>query len=445
MKRIFIVWLLISFYECIAVAEERLDLLSLCTNKGYVVTFQSFSNLVVVNNSSIIRFQNDSRAMVFNGVLIWLNSTASYIDGQWTMAKADAELILEPLLNPESVTTVSEYSRIMIDPGHGGEDSGAKSEDGLYEKDIVLAMSKDIADILKIEHHEVLLTRSNDIPLTTTDRVRKSKEERADLYVSIHLNSAPSINASGLETFVVAGKGFPSSLDLNGNSNMDLVPGNKNDVKNILLAYSIHSYLLNLLKCPDRGIKHARFEVIKNVNCPAVLVECGFITNTNDVKNLKDEEYLKLVSVGIAGGILKYKSMVKIVPSPPAMLSNEYVDSDKKTNSASVMLSSVEIISESTTSSTARASSNIQLTATNSSVSVKTNIENALSHTNPGVQVITLPTNGVIDVGPIEHKEYDGKDLEIKASPAGGKTIIKDNMMDETKKELDMQTQRLKP
>ena len=449
MREISIVCFFASFCAYIAFAEERLDLLPVCTNKDYVITFNSYSNLVAVNNSSIIRFQNESRAMVFNGVLIWLNSPVSCVDGQWTIAKADTKLIMEPLINPESVTTIWEYSRIMIDPGHGGDDSGAKSDDGVCEKDIVLAMGKDIADILKTEHYEVMLTRSNDISLTTTDRVKRSKEEKADLFVSIHLNSAPSMNASGLETFVVAGKGFPSSLDVNGNNNMDAVPGNKNDVQNLLLAYSIHSYLLNLLKCPDRGIKHARFEVLKNSSCPSVLVECGFISNTNDMKNLKDQEYVKLVSAGIAGGILKYKSIVKVVSLPsPVMLANGKVAADKRTDSVTNISNAVEIKAESMTSVIARTENSIPLTVPNDLASAETNIEHALSLTNLTFQVSPLPTNEVVNVNPADNRVIESKkenDIDAKTMPIKDKVIIKDGFVDESKNELDMQTQRLKP
>ncbi len=170
---------------------------------------------------------------------------------------------------------------VMIDPGHGGKDSGAVGIGGLQEKDIILPISQRVAAILERRGIHAILTRTSDYFVDLAPRVEMAKQERADLFVSIHANSIdnrPDVN--GLETYY-----FDS--------------GNR-------LAQTIHNSILQSLDIKDRGVRRARFYVLRNNPMPAVLVEVGFVTGVQDASRLSTATYEDQMAQAIANGILQY-------------------------------------------------------------------------------------------------------------------------------------------
>ena len=170
---------------------------------------------------------------------------------------------------------------VMIDPGHGGKDPGAIGLNGLQEKDVILPISQQVATILQQQGIEVILTRSSDYFVDLAQRVQMAKQARADLFVSIHANSIqnrPDVN--GLETY------YYSS-------------GQR-------LAQTIHNNILHSIDIRDRGVRTARFYVLRNNPMPAVLVEVGFVTGAIDKPRLATPEYQNQMARAIADGILQY-------------------------------------------------------------------------------------------------------------------------------------------
>lgn len=172
---------------------------------------------------------------------------------------------------------------VVIDPGHGGPDPGAVGIGGLQEKEIVSDISRQIAAILEQQGVQAVLTRPSDTDLDLEPRVALAERLNATLFVSIHANaislSRPDIN--GLETYY-----FDSGLGL---------------------ARSIHSSVLQGTSAQDRGVRKARFYVLRKTSMPSVLVEVGFVTGRDDAAKLSTASYRRQMAEAIARGILQYR------------------------------------------------------------------------------------------------------------------------------------------
>jgi N-acetylmuramoyl-L-alanine amidase len=170
---------------------------------------------------------------------------------------------------------------VVIDPGHGGEDPGAIGIGGLQEKKVVLSVSLKLARRLQQQGVGVVMTRTNDRFISLKGRVALAEKVKANAFVSIHGNSLPQRSAvNGLETYHY-GAGYP-------------------------LAQSIHRSLLRRIQIRDRGIRRARFYVLRKTSMPAVLVEVGFVTGTKDSRNLVRANYRQRLADAIAEGIVQY-------------------------------------------------------------------------------------------------------------------------------------------
>ncbi|MDB9536533.1 N-acetylmuramoyl-L-alanine amidase [Dolichospermum planctonicum CS-1226] len=171
---------------------------------------------------------------------------------------------------------------VIIDPGHGGKDSGAIGIGGVQEKNIILPIGKRIAEVLERNGIQVIMTRDSDYFVTLPGRVTMAQRAKADVFVSIHANSAganrPEVN--GLETYY-----YDSGLTL---------------------ARIVHSKILQSLNVKDRNVRKARFYVLRKNSMPSILVETGFVTGREDVANLNSPAYQNQMADAIAQGILQY-------------------------------------------------------------------------------------------------------------------------------------------
>ncbi len=176
---------------------------------------------------------------------------------------------------------------VVIDPGHGGSDPGAIGINGVKEKDVILPISQEVADILERQGIQVIMTRNSDRFISLEDRARIANRAQADLFISIHANSMgmsrPDI--SGLETYYLQ--------------------------DGLRLAESIHNTILRNVDIRNRGIRRARFYVLRHTQMPAVLVEVGFLTGKEDAAKLANSAYRQQMAEAIAAGILQYISKLR--------------------------------------------------------------------------------------------------------------------------------------
>jgi N-acetylmuramoyl-L-alanine amidase len=173
---------------------------------------------------------------------------------------------------------------VVIDPGHGGPDPGAIGIGNIYEKNLVLPIAQDVAAILAQQGIQTVLTRPDDRDLDLEPRTALANQLNATVFVSIHANaislSRPEVN--GIETYY-----YGSTAGLQ-------------------LAQFIHQSLLHNLPVRDRGVREARFYVLRNTEMPAALAEVGFVTGAEDAPRLADPNYRRQIAAAIAQGILQY-------------------------------------------------------------------------------------------------------------------------------------------
>jgi N-acetylmuramoyl-L-alanine amidase len=174
---------------------------------------------------------------------------------------------------------------IVIDAGHGGTDPGTMNGK-TYEKNIVLSVAKKVKQKLESAGAKVIMTRESDVYKTLEERVQIAKNNYAELFVSIHVNSG-SPAASGTETYYDTSK-------------------NPNGYESYLLAKAIEQQIVNNVDMNNRGVKDYDYYVIRNNNVPSVLIELGFITNSSDYKKLISDHYQNIFAQSIYNGIVQY-------------------------------------------------------------------------------------------------------------------------------------------
>ena len=252
-------------------------------------------------------FTHDKRSAVLNGVRTTLYYAPFRAGIQAFISEQDLYKILDPLLRKKALPK-RRTKVILIDAGHGGKDQGGRGKK-LLEKNLVLTVANDLRDQLKRLGFNVLMTRSSDYKVSLERRAELCKKYKADLFVSVHGNIAGTKTVSGIETFCMTPAKTASSNG--GKPKSKREAGNKYDIYNYALAYQVQRSLLRRTKAEDRGVKFARFYVLKHSSCPAILVEIGFLSNSKEEKSLSTRWRQQQTAKGIAEGIMAYRRMMK--------------------------------------------------------------------------------------------------------------------------------------
>jgi N-acetylmuramoyl-L-alanine amidase len=214
--------------------------------------------------------------------------------------------------------------RIVIDPGHGGDQPGAISSTGLAEKDVTLDIALRLRQLMKQSPFEVLMTRETDQTVTLANRVGFANSKKADLFVSIHINWLQPRLVRPLETYYVGATKDPQDLQLASLENrqsgyslseyrqlLEKVYLDVRRSESRALAETVEAELYRSLKplnpkLDDRGVKTAPFAVLVGTEMPAVLAEVSSLSNDEDDKLLRDEQYRQKIAVALFEGINKY-------------------------------------------------------------------------------------------------------------------------------------------
>src|SRR3989304_718293 len=220
---------------------------------------------------------------------------------------------------------------VVIDPGHGGEDTGAKGPSGVAEKDITLSIALKLAEVLKESMDaRVLLTRTSDVFIPREEPTAFANASGADIFISIHVNAAANRDARGTETFFL-------SMDATDEDARRLAAFENNadpagaalftaggDLKDILLdmastrshhessalAEAVHLSMLGRAGREGRGVKQAPFTVLVGATMPAVLVEVGFISNPSEEKWLSSRKDQELAARAIADAVVSFRDIM---------------------------------------------------------------------------------------------------------------------------------------
>jgi len=248
-----------------------------------------------------------SQEIYVNNIKFSLSFPIAENSGKAMISITDLAKLVDPVLRPSYIKKPITFDTVVIDAGHGAHDSGAKGVAGL-EKDYALDMALRLEQALELRGFKTVLTRRTDIFLSLGQRVDIANKTSNAVFISLHFNSSGTRDANGIETYALAPQGT-SSTDGSGAWYSPL-NGNTRDAENIALATSVHAHVITDIKPIDRGIKRARFNVLRGINKPSILFEGGFVTNATEGKLINDPAYRQRLVESIANAIVKFKAAV---------------------------------------------------------------------------------------------------------------------------------------
>jgi N-acetylmuramoyl-L-alanine amidase len=285
-----------------------------CDAAGYALKWNRRDREIELTGPARLNLEVDSRKLEINGVTVLLSLPVVNHNGVALISAADVRTTLEPILFPKK--TAKRIKTICLDPGHGGKDTG-KAVGSDYEKKYTLLLARATAEMLRREGFKVILTREADEAIELPERPLRAEREGADLFVSLHYNAGePGVR--GLEVFCLTPAGLASSNEGGGPSGQSSETGNGQDERNVLLAFELQKSVTRGLRLEDRGMKRARFEVLREARQPAVLIEGGFLSNPADAKNIFDPNYRQRMAQAIVSGILAYQRAIELKVEPAA-------------------------------------------------------------------------------------------------------------------------------
>jgi N-acetylmuramoyl-L-alanine amidase len=262
-----------------------------------------------------LRGQVGSVEFLINGLKFNLSYPIAEHDGQICVSRMDLTKLIEPVLRPSKIRNAEAVDTIVLDAGHGGHDNGAVSPFG-FEKQFTLDVVQRARVLLQQAGLKVVMTRSSDVFIPLEERARIANRQENALFVSVHFNSGGS--GTGLETYTLAPRGVPSMMaDGPRVSDLDPCPGHACDPQNMALATAMHAALVVKSRMYDRGIKRARFVVIRDITIPGVLIEGGFLSNTYDARLVASVAYRQTMAQCILQAVLNYRRAVTPQVEPP--------------------------------------------------------------------------------------------------------------------------------
>jgi N-acetylmuramoyl-L-alanine amidase len=268
--------------------------------------------LQLTNRAAKIVLATDSREAHFNGVAVWLSFPVVYRNGTIYLSQLDAQKTFQPLLSAPKNRRGDLIKTICLDPGHGGRDSGNRV--GMnQEKIYTLLLAEELRLQLKQVGFRVTMTRTTDDFVELPDRPELAKRRGADLFVSLHFNSSQTGRDSvrGAEVYCLTPAGAESTNAGGEGGPGGTFAGNSFNQKNVFLAYKMQQSLLRCLDVEDRGIRRARFWVLRDALMPAVLIEAGFMSHPQEGKKIFTGAYRRQLAHAILQGILAYKRAVE--------------------------------------------------------------------------------------------------------------------------------------
>jgi N-acetylmuramoyl-L-alanine amidase len=276
--------------------------------KPHLLSNMPVTTYAVGSSNGVMVLAIGSRDATWNGVQISLGFGPQFIDDQIFLHGLDLQKNLEPLLCEPPLALPQNNRVIVIDPGHGGINSGTHSVlDGRLEKEFTLDWARRLAPLLEQKGWQVFLTRTNDVDVSLIDRVMFAEAHRADLFISLHFNSTPNRDEKtrGLETYCLTPTGMPSTLTRNyPDIWAENFLNNAYDAQNLGLAVRLHTALLRVTGLEDHGVNRARFiGVLHKQRCPAVLIEAGFMSNPSDARLIKNPEFRQKLAEAITSAL----------------------------------------------------------------------------------------------------------------------------------------------
>ena len=266
--------------------------------------------------------ETETRDITVNGLRVFLGDPVTSLGGQAYVSRIDYERCLTPLLRPGfGVASRPVPKTIVLDAGHGGKDPG-NTKLKLSEKTLTLDLVRRTRKLLEKEGFRVVLTREDDSFVAVPQRAMLANLAKADAFVSVHFTALASndTKTSGVEVYTFAPR-FQRSTNAWGpaekNDTEDYAsPGNRFDHWNVVLAQALHRQFVVGLKAPDRGKKLMHLAVLRPLNCPGALIECGFLTSETEAPKIATPEYRQKLAEALAAGIREYAATLGKIARP---------------------------------------------------------------------------------------------------------------------------------
>ncbi|MBP7276214.1 MAG: N-acetylmuramoyl-L-alanine amidase [Kiritimatiellae bacterium] len=312
-RRTFIAWLTRSgFLTAVgfalparaAASSTHFTLQELAARYGFRITRLSEKSSILSGRAGSLSFVHKSHQSQVNSTAVWLCSPVVSYRGSWGVHRTDVERVIDPILRPRNFLKTVGSRVIVLDAGHGDGDVGAIGKKfKLREKDLTLDLAKRVRSKLVNRGYRTLLTRDNDRLLALDARPARAKSLKADIFVSLHFN-AGNASASGIETFALTPRNHAST----GSRSVSKTyySGHQYDAANHFLGYCVQRRTRQAVDATDRGVRHARFAVLRSAPCPAVLMECGFLSHAATEAQLRSSAYRDRLAQGISDGIVDY-------------------------------------------------------------------------------------------------------------------------------------------
>lgn len=250
---------------------------------------------------------------------------------------------------------------IVIDPGHGGFQPGARAGGGHYEKELTLQMAQTLRHELEARGHKVFLTRDSDKFVALGARSRAANQHNADILISLHANDSPSTKPSGIETYFLSSHASDAGAQAladreNGEGDDELSARELLDsilsdlrranaqIESELLAARIQGAAVKATQAKNRGVKQAPLAVLKHIEMAGVLVEMGFLTNPEESRKMWSPAYQQTLAKGIVAGVDRFLSDVEggMLPEiPPESEAPEISLTDRAKGSANARVARV--------------------------------------------------------------------------------------------------------
>jgi N-acetylmuramoyl-L-alanine amidase len=260
-----------------------------------------------VSRAGISLYAEYSKEFILvDGVKVMLDDAVGAQRGHLTLSKRDYDKVFVPLFWDAPKAPAR---RIVLDPGHGGKDTGKVNGTHKYtEKAATLDTAARLKILLEKQGFEVVFTRTKDVFLDLDDRAAMATSLKADLFISLHYNAGPAgdTTADGIETYCLTPAGQRSTNAGKAKSTTAAEPGNRFDTANMALAWGIQRRLVKSTGAEDRGVRRARFAVLRTLSCPGVLIEGGFMSSRKEGALIADAAYRQKIAEAVSGGIVDY-------------------------------------------------------------------------------------------------------------------------------------------
>ena len=248
-------------------------------------------------------------------LLAWIGLLLMVVSFAWLQLLSP---ILEPQVDIRAPATNSLFALVVLDPGHGGQDSGTMKA-GMLEKELALDVAHRVERLLQLQGVATLLTRTGDTYVSLADRAALANAQRNCVFISIHFDDAARPAATGVETYYAAHQISNSTRVASWLPFLQRTSLEAANAESQSLAAFIQEALVTRTQAVNRGTTSQQFFVIANVRHPAVLVEGGFLTNADEMNKLATGDYREQIAAAISDGLMRYREVLQQQRTPLAV------------------------------------------------------------------------------------------------------------------------------